>query len=216
VAGWYTAKQGDCLSSLAAQQGLRNWRAIWDHPENDSFQQKRSNPNVIAPGDRLYLPDRDALFKDGAVDSRNTYVLARDKTTLRIVAADENGQPYQQLDYELTIGDDTRTGKTDDQGMLQQLIDAGATSGVLTLRWPDDPPRKCTWRLKLGHLDPVSDISGVQARLNNLGCNAGPVDGILGPVTRAAVRAFQEKYRLEVDGDPGPITQSKLEEVHGC
>lgn len=216
MADWYTVKQGDCLSSLAAQRGLKDWRSIYNHPENAAFQQQRPNPNVTAPGDRVYIPDREALSKSGDVDSRNTYVLARDKTSLRLVVADEDGQPYKQVEYELTIGKDTYQGKTDSSGLVQHLIDAEASSGVLTVRWDGPPARRCTWRLKLGHLDPASEITGIQARLNNLGYKAGPVDGTLGPLTHAAVRAFQEKYQLTVDGDPGPITQAKLEEVHGC
>jgi hypothetical protein len=216
MAHWHTVRQGECLASLAAQYGLPDWRAIYNHPENASFQQKRPNPNVIAPGDRVYIPDKDALFKNGTTDSKNPFVLARDKTSLLIVAADQDGNPYQQYDYKLTVGENVYEGKTDSEGMLRHVIDARAAEGELTVWWPGTPPRHCTWQLKLGHLDPVNQISGIQARLNNLGYNAGPVDGILGPLTKAAVTRFQQKYQLTADGDPGPITQSKLEEIYGC
>jgi peptidoglycan hydrolase-like protein with peptidoglycan-binding domain len=59
-------------------------------------------------------------------------------------------------------------------------------------------------------------MTGVQARLNNLGYNTGPVDGIQGPRTTEAIREFQEKYGLKVDGVVGPITRGKLVEVHRC
>ncbi len=110
MADWQTVRQGECLSSLAAQHGLPDWRAIYNHPENASFQQKRPNPNVIAPGDRVYIPDRDALFQNGTTDRKNLFVLARDKTSLLIVAADEDGNPYQEYDYKLTVGEDTFRG----------------------------------------------------------------------------------------------------------
>jgi hypothetical protein len=58
-------------------------------------------------------------------------------------------------------------------------------------------------------------LTGVQYRLNAAGFGAGPVDGIMGPKTLKAVRAFQETYKLDVDGIPGPITQGKLVEVCG-
>lgn len=77
------------------------------------------------------------------------------------------------------------------------------------------------WELKIGALNPLQEeaptdrcISGVQQRLNNLGFNSGPVDGIRGPITKGAVRAFQEFFKLKVDTDPGPETQGKLNEVH--
>jgi len=39
-------------------------------------------------------------------------------------------------------------------------------------------------------------------------------DGIIGRNTKVAVRQFQKKYGLEVDGIPGPITKEKLNEVY--
>lgn len=50
----------------------------------------------------------------------------------------------------------------------------------------------------------------VQRRLNALGFNAGPEDGIRGAKTIAAVRAFQKSKRLVVDGLVGPKTAGKL------
>jgi N-acetylmuramoyl-L-alanine amidase len=70
--------------------------------------------------------------------------------------------------------------------------------------------------LQIGHLDPVEETTGIQGRLNNLGFDCGEVDGIIGPQTEAAVRAFQDEHSLEADGIPGPKTQAKLKEVHGC
>lgn len=67
-----------------------------------------------------------------------------------------------------------------------------------------------------GHAPPRSDwLTGVQYRLNALGFGAGPVDGIMGPKTRGAVKAFQKAYPpLGVDGIPGPRTQARL--VQSC
>lgn len=63
---------------------------------------------------------------------------------------------------------------------------------------------------------PRSDwLTGVQFRLNAAGFGAGPVDGIMGPLTRGAVKNFQRSYGLRVDGIPGPITQAKLVAVCG-
>jgi len=64
-------------------------------------------------------------------------------------------------------------------------------------------------------LPPVEHLTGVQARLNNLGFAAGPVDGIDGPRTKRAVRRFQKVFELLVDGIPGPRTQAALAEAHG-
>jgi len=63
-------------------------------------------------------------------------------------------------------------------------------------------------------------LTGVQWRLNAVGHGAGPVDGIMGPMTRHAVKAFQREqteggHRMLIDGIPGPQTQRRLVEVLG-
>ncbi|MEL7568965.1 MAG: D-Ala-D-Ala carboxypeptidase family metallohydrolase [Eubacteriaceae bacterium] len=55
-------------------------------------------------------------------------------------------------------------------------------------------------------------IKSVQLKLNKLGYNL-QVDGILGSKTKQAVKTFQKKYKLIVDGIPGPITQGQLNKL---
>ena len=49
-------------------------------------------------------------------------------------------------------------------------------------------------------------VREVQKRLNRLGYGAGEVDGLFGPLTQAAVQAFQADSELAVDGIVGPQT----------
>lgn len=53
----------------------------------------------------------------------------------------------------------------------------------------------------------------IQKRLNHLGYDCGAVDGIPGPRTSAAIRAFQSEYDLLVDGVVGPQTWKMLLEL---
>ncbi len=46
-----------------------------------------------------------------------------------------------------------------------------------------------------------TDVRQLQQSLNREGFNAGPVDGILGPMTQRALRDFQEDRGLEPSGD---------------
>ncbi|WP_130012128.1 peptidoglycan-binding domain-containing protein [Serinicoccus sediminis] len=50
----------------------------------------------------------------------------------------------------------------------------------------------------------------VQIDLTTLGRDPGPADGVNGPKTNAAVKAFQSRWGLERDGIPGPITQAEI------
>lgn len=77
------------------------------------------------------------------------------------------------------------------------------------------------FQLEIGRLDPIQEsapdkrcLSGVQQRLNNLGFDAGPVDGIDGPLTKGGVKRFQRRFKLDVDGIAGPITQGALYDFH--
>ncbi len=56
----------------------------------------------------------------------------------------------------------------------------------------------------------VTTVRGIQARLAALGFDPGPIDGIDGPKTDAAIRAFQAARGLAVDGIVGPQTRAAL------
>lgn len=53
-------------------------------------------------------------------------------------------------------------------------------------------------------------VEQIQERLNNLGFNAGGVDGIMGPATRSALRTFQHSVGLIADGHPDNPTLKAL------
>jgi hypothetical protein len=53
-------------------------------------------------------------------------------------------------------------------------------------------------------------ISTLQRRLAELGLYAGPIDGIKGGRTHAAIRAFQRLNGLKSDGIVGPLTTAAL------
>jgi N-acetylmuramoyl-L-alanine amidase len=58
------------------------------------------------------------------------------------------------------------------------------------------------------------DVRELQHRLNQLGFNAGPEDGIFGPLVRAAVEDFQRNVGLDVDGVAGPGSLAALRRLH--
>lgn len=55
-----------------------------------------------------------------------------------------------------------------------------------------------------------AEVTRMQQRLNELGFNAGPIDGIAGPATQSAVISFQKANNLMADGIAGPQTLGRL------
>src|SRR5215813_7826422 len=70
-------------SSLAGARGLK-WDTVWNHPKNAQLKAKRKDPNVLMPGDVVYLPDLDPRIEDRPTDQRHEFVLLGERTTLRI------------------------------------------------------------------------------------------------------------------------------------
>lgn len=57
------------------------------------------------------------------------------------------------------------------------------------------------------------DVRILQSKLESLGYDVGPIDGIFGPKTEQAVRRFQMNNNLLVDGIVGPQTFAALEQL---
>jgi peptidoglycan hydrolase-like protein with peptidoglycan-binding domain len=53
-------------------------------------------------------------------------------------------------------------------------------------------------------------VAGAQVALRSHGLYRGPIDGVRGPQTNRAVRAFQRRERLRVDGVVGPRTRAHM------
>jgi hypothetical protein len=132
---------------------------------------------------------------------------------------DSDGAALANQPYTLTLAWLTLKGSTDRSGSLEQKIPIGIDTGELSLDKID-----LRWDLKIGHLDPVHNesedaaiVAGIQARLNNLGFYCGDVDGILGPNTTQALKAFQESVlsRSDPDGKADKQTRDALLQQHG-
>ena len=211
----YTVRQGDCLSSIAKQHGLGDWRTIYDHPQNAALRASRPNPNIICPGDILFVPDRTLRWENARTKQRHRFEIGVPRQLLRLVVQDADGIRIANTAYELTVDGQAFTGTTDGNGQLEAQIAVDAREGRLRTGAYE-------WELKISHLNPMSPdsvdggVSGAQARLKNLGFDVGPIDGIRGGQTEAALEAFQRKERLEVTGMLDDDTRARLESRHGC
>ena len=205
----YTVQQGDHLSSIAAKFGFLDYHTIWDHPNNAGLKQKRQNPNVLYPGDSLYIPDKQLKKEARPTGKRHRFKRPGPSLMLRIVVKNVNDEPIANTACKLQVEGQTYQLTTDGNGKIEQEIPATAQSGNLAIQ---------DWNLpiKIGYMDPVDELTGWQARLNNLGYRAGTSTDLNDPQLRSAIEEFQCDQHINVDGICGPVTQAKLKKAHGC
>jgi N-acetylmuramoyl-L-alanine amidase len=212
----HVVAQGDYLAKIARDRGLSDPMTLWNAPENAELRRLRGNPNVLYPGDVVVIPEAQTKQEGGNTEARHRFVLHGSKLRLRIALEQALHEELKDVPCELRIGSEVRTLTTDGSGCLEHEIAPGAERAELVVRGGDSAFRDRLLRLEIGHLDPIDTISGVAARLANLGYLRRPVERDDDPELLAAIQEFQCEHALTVDGVVGPRTREKLREVHGC
>jgi len=211
----HEVQQGECLAGIADQYGFSDWRTIYNHANNSEFRRKRINPNVLFPGDQIFIPEREVKYESAATERRHRFQARGLRQMLRIAVQGPDGQRLAGEEYELVVDRHEYRGMTDEAGLLEEQIPLHARNGKLVVG-------PYSWEIGIAELNPAeadtsdAGVSGIQGRLLNLGYDVGPVDGVLGPRTENALKAFQKDNALEATGSIDDATRSKLIEVHGC
>jgi hypothetical protein len=218
----YEVESGDCMSSIAFANGFF-WKTLWNDGSNAALKAKRKNPNVLMPGDIVHIPDLTIKQVPGATEARHKFLLKGVPEVFKLRLLDNDRKPRANLDYIIVIEGNSRRGKTDASGRIVESIPPNARTGQLII--PPSPPqsgqprprkpKKHVINLQLGSLNPISEVSGLKARLANLGYYRGPIDENLDPDTQRAISAFQAKQGLPVTGVADNATQAQLQKNHG-
>jgi hypothetical protein len=199
----YTVQQGDCMSSIAFENGFF-WKTLWNLPQNADLRLKQ---------------------EPRPTDAQHQFVKLGVPEKLNMKLLDYNHRPRPNVDYILVVDGVLRKGKTDGSGRITEPIPPNAKKGKLTFAAPPDvdgtgepiptKPKKQVMTLQLGHLNPISVLSGLKARLANLGFYKGPIDESLDDQTKAAISAFQARQGIPVTGLADNATQQQLQGLHG-
>jgi hypothetical protein len=213
----YEIQQGDYISKIAADHGFSDFGTIWEHPQNADLKTLRTTPNVLAPGDKLFIPDKEVRTEARSTDAKHEFVLSGKPLKLRVVIHDMTDKAVsgKPCDLKVSGSPDVTPLSTDGTGMVEREIKPDAAAGTLKLK-DDSLPLDLNLELKIGHLDPLDQVTGQKARLNNLGYDAGEVNEELTLQFKSAVEEFQCDQKLAVDGDCGKNTQAKLKTVYVC
>jgi hypothetical protein len=207
----HICEKGDSLPKIAAEYGFSDYHTIWDLPDNAELRTQRPNPNVLAAGDRLIIPDKQDKQLAVTVGAKHAFTLKGKATRLRLQLLDLAGAPLKSTPIQITVDGKTSTVSTDATGLLDQPVPPGAPSATLFA------DAIGTLEVQIGHLDPVDQRSGLLGRLYNLGYVPGldelTVDAA---ALRFGIELFQADHQLAVDGDDTASVEAKLKETYGC
>jgi N-acetylmuramoyl-L-alanine amidase len=201
----YRIQQGDSVSKLALEFGFFP-QTIWEHADNESLRTLRQDMNILLPGDEVVIPDKRVRTERCATGRRHTFRRRGVPMLFRLQVLHLN-QPLKNEPYELTVDDKKYQGTTSEDGMLEQYLPNSARSGRLVTAGLEI-------EIFFGHMDPITELSGVQKRLCNMGFDCGAVNGVMGPRTTAAIRAFQRLIGKQPTGELDAETRDLIAQCH--
>jgi len=207
----YSVKQGDCISSIAFEHGFLP-NTIWDHANNAELKMKRQEPNILMPGDIVFIPDK--RLKEVGEPTNQVHKFKHQgvpaKLNLHLL---DDGEPISNEPFVLEINGKITEGTTDNEGKIRVSIMPNADKGKLVL---GTGASQIEYLLDLGWLDPIEKVSGVKKRLQNLGYNVGLLHEIMTDELEEAIMEFEYDYKLEQTGQITEKNRAKLKEVYGC
>lgn len=210
--GEHVVQLGECISSIAKASG-HFWETIWNHAGNAELNAARRDPHVLFPGDRVTVPPLTPKYEPGQTETRHRFRRRGEPGVLRLVVKDAD-EPLANRPYVLKFDDHEVSGVTDSLGQIDQPLRPDARRATLIVGEGEEADE---FELNLGHIHPIESISGVQARLDNLGYDVGGVTGIMSEKTSAAIERFCGEHAIDPPPRPqiGAAVRAKLMEVHG-
>lgn len=210
----HTVIDGESVENIAANYGLP-LDAIWGLSENQDLRDRRKDPHILRPGDKLAIPATTPLTYQRAIDQKHELVVQVPKSKLKLQLK-KLGQPRANQSCVLIVDGKQTTETTDGQGNLEVPISGKAKKARLIVGTGND---QITYDLKLRGIHPTSATTGWQARLHNLGYPVDVDGDATGAMSQAALCLFQEAQKpqkLPATGKPDDDTRAKLEESYGC
>ncbi len=207
----HSVAPGEWLAKIAKDHALAGEASIYEAPENETLRNSRPDPHTLHPGDEVFIPEPSSSANSVKTSRFVRFVVTLERLRLQLV--NEHGEPYAQAECTVSVdGQDDVETTTDEQGVVDVAVRGHPESGTIQVG-------NAIWTLRIGHLNPMHDtpdegVSGAQARLVNLGYVIGEVDGKIGPLTRAALRAFQREAALPISGQIDDATMDALLSAH--
>lgn len=206
----YQVKQGDCISSIAFENGFFA-DTIWNHPNNAELKQKRKDPNVLMPGDVVFVPDLREKEVSEPTNQVHKFRVKNAPAKLNLVIKYYD-EPLRKAPYILDIDGKKSEGQTDNDGKISISIPPNAKKGKLTV---SEKEIQIEYVLDLGVIDPIDEVKGFKKRLQNLGYAVGKTDNEINDAFQSVIRAFETENKLEPTGEINDENKNKLKELYG-
>jgi hypothetical protein len=204
---FHIVRAGEGLDRIAYEYGHFPGK-VWSAPENDALRTLRVDGNILMPGDRLFIPDK-VLGEVAAATGRRHRFRRRGVPAKFRLQVFRYHEPRAGEPWRLDVDGREHTGTTDADGVIEIFIPPDAVRGSLVIG--DDERPIALW---FGELHPVTEPSGVQQRLRNLGFLREPQSGATDDATREALRGFQRRVGLEESGEADEPTRAALVRWH--
>ena len=214
--GHHYVRQGETLASIALTYGFSKWENIWYDKKNSKIREK-NDPASISPGLRIYIPG--ITVKEESHESNYKYRFRKKtpKVWLRLIFRDQDGLVRTGMKYELILENQLKTfnGETDENGRIEILIPADTSKCFLKLIDKSNVEIDEKINLFVNSLDSLDSLSGILARLSNLGYYCGVIEGDFDTEVESAIRFFQEDQKgLTATGQLDYKTKQALFKIH--
>lgn len=214
--GEHIVSQGDCILSIAAQHGFA-WEKLWDDPGNKALRDKRKVPNILLKGDKVVIPQKEKGEASGATEQRHKFRRLGLMVELRIRVHDLDG-PRKNQPYHVEIEGrafEGETAETDGEGLAVVKVPASAKRAELIVGEKED-----VFLLFIGHMDPADSVTGIHARLENMGYDAGGIETPYDQKSCEAVGACLVEAGESLEGRDlsradNAETQASLKKIYG-
>ena len=217
----YTVEQGDRMPTIGRDKGFLRWQTIWNFKGNADLRTLRGTAHILLPGDEVSIPSklsRKAEVPGGTAE----YVVQSAAEVLRVCFAGIRSTEDAPVTFKATPDTgDAVEGVLAHNGKLEIDLPPDTTKVHVELSRKadgdggDGDKPFASYDFTVGGLDPASEVSGVQARLLNLGFYTGGITGTLDDDTRAAIAHFRWAKLRDRKDDMDEDFLSALNKTHG-
>ena len=210
----YVIRAGDYLLQLADRFGF-DPETVWQHGDNADLRAARTDPQQLAPGDVLQIPDtapEPLQLQNGSSNKFKGHVRKVEvHFTLRAGNELLANEPYQ---VEGIPGPPIR-GNSDGDGKISFHVPTAVRSVSVYL-----PHMARRMPIVVGGIDPIDTPMGARQRLANLGCYGTGHEAEEGAAVaddaraRTATLVFQRRHGLAATGEIDAATRTALADAH--